>query len=72
MLEWTDDLEAFILKGYGKSLNYQMGVPLLEDIVKSMEDAIQAKERKFYIGLVYVLIGCDGVALCLFSCNNEE
>ncbi|KAK9186679.1 hypothetical protein WN944_018067 [Citrus x changshan-huyou] len=44
LLEWTDDLEVFILKGYGKSLNYRMGVPLLEDIVQSMEQAIKAKE----------------------------
>lgn len=44
MLEWTDDLEVFILKGYGKSLNYRMGVPLLEDVVQAMEQAIQAKE----------------------------
>ncbi|KAF3433356.1 hypothetical protein FNV43_RR24458 [Rhamnella rubrinervis] len=45
LLEWTDDLEVFILKGYGKSLNYRMGVPLLEDVVQSMEHAIQAKEE---------------------------
>ncbi|XP_048326107.1 uncharacterized protein LOC107413891 isoform X1 [Ziziphus jujuba] len=45
LLEWTDDLEVFILKGYGKSLNYRMGVPLLEDVVQSMEQAIQAKEE---------------------------
>lgn len=46
LLEWTDDLEVFILKGYGKSLNYRMGVPLLEDIVQSMEQAIKANEEK--------------------------
>ncbi|BBH05184.1 histidine acid phosphatase family protein [Prunus dulcis] len=44
--EWTDDLEAFILKGYGKSINYRMGVPLLEDVVQSMEQAIKAEEEK--------------------------
>ena len=44
MLEWTDDLEAFILKGYGKSINYRMGMPLLEDVVQSMEHAIKAEE----------------------------
>jgi len=44
LLEWTDDLEAFILKGYGKSINYRMGMPLLEDVVQSMEHAIQAEE----------------------------
>ncbi|KAK6234392.1 hypothetical protein QUC31_006798 [Theobroma cacao] len=44
LLEWTDDLEVFILKGYGKSLNYRMGVPLLKDVVQSMEEAIKAKE----------------------------
>lgn len=44
MLEWTDDLEVYILKGYGKSLNYRMGMPLLEDVVQSMEQAIKAKE----------------------------
>ncbi|PON51400.1 Histidine acid phosphatase [Parasponia andersonii] len=45
MLEWTDDLEVFILKGYGKSINYRMGVPLLEDVLQSMEQAIRAKEE---------------------------
>lgn len=44
LLEWTDDLEVFVLKGYGKSLNYRMGVPLIEDILQSMEQAITAKE----------------------------
>ena len=44
MLEWTDDLEAFILKGYGKALNYRMGVPLLKDVVQSMDQAIEAHE----------------------------
>uniref|UniRef100_A0A2P2L913 Multiple inositol polyphosphate phosphatase 1 n=1 Tax=Rhizophora mucronata TaxID=61149 RepID=A0A2P2L913_RHIMU len=46
LLEWTDDLELFILKGYGKSINYRMGVPLLEDVVQSMEHAIKAQEEK--------------------------
>ncbi|XP_011655004.2 multiple inositol polyphosphate phosphatase 1 isoform X1 [Cucumis sativus] len=46
LLEWMDDMEVFILKGYGNSLNYRMGVPLLEDIVQSMEKAITAKEEK--------------------------
>ncbi|XP_027335184.1 multiple inositol polyphosphate phosphatase 1 isoform X1 [Abrus precatorius] len=46
LLEWTDDLEVFILKGYGKSLNYRMGMPLLEDVVQSMEQAIKAKEER--------------------------
>ena len=44
MLEWADDLEVFILKGYGNSLNYRMGVPLLEDVLLSMEEAIKARE----------------------------
>ncbi|KAF5946874.1 hypothetical protein HYC85_017102 [Camellia sinensis] len=44
LLEWTDDLELFILKGYGNALNYQMGVPLVEDVVQSMEQAIMAKD----------------------------
>jgi multiple inositol-polyphosphate phosphatase/2,3-bisphosphoglycerate 3-phosphatase len=43
-LEWTDDLELFILKGYGNSLNYQMGVPLLQDVLQAMEQAIKAQE----------------------------
>ncbi|CAL5390595.1 unnamed protein product [Camellia sinensis] len=46
LLEWTDDLELFILKGYGNALNYRMGVPLLEDVVQSMEQAIMAKEEE--------------------------
>ncbi|CAH9113106.1 unnamed protein product [Cuscuta europaea] len=45
LMEWTDDLELFIIKGYGNSLNYRMGVPLLEDVVQSMEQAIKAKEE---------------------------
>ncbi|KAK6932969.1 Histidine phosphatase superfamily, clade-2 [Dillenia turbinata] len=45
-LEWTDDLEGFLLKGYGKSINYEMGVPLLKDVLQSMEQAIKAKEEK--------------------------
>ncbi|KAL0317033.1 UNVERIFIED_CONTAM: Multiple inositol polyphosphate phosphatase 1 [Sesamum angustifolium] len=44
LLEWADDLEVFVLKGYGNSLNYRMGVPLLEDVIQSMEQAINAKE----------------------------
>ncbi|XP_022748429.1 multiple inositol polyphosphate phosphatase 1-like isoform X2 [Durio zibethinus] len=44
LLEWTDDLEVFMLKGYGESLNYRMGVPLLKDVVQSMDQAIKAKE----------------------------
>lgn len=44
MLEWADDAEMFILKGYGNALNYRMGVPLLEDVVQAMEQAIKAKE----------------------------
>ncbi|KAF4380121.1 uncharacterized protein LOC115706559 isoform X1 [Cannabis sativa] len=50
MLEWTDDLEAFILKGYGNSINYRMGVPLLKDILQSMEQAIRAKEENHVPG----------------------
>jgi multiple inositol-polyphosphate phosphatase/2,3-bisphosphoglycerate 3-phosphatase len=46
LLEWADDLELFILKGYGNSINYRMGVPLLEDVVQSMEQAIKANEGK--------------------------
>ncbi|KAL3019317.1 hypothetical protein AAZX31_05G076600 [Glycine max] len=46
LLEWTDDLEMFILKGYGKSLNYRMGLPLLEDVVQSMEQAIVVEEER--------------------------
>ncbi|XP_020228709.1 multiple inositol polyphosphate phosphatase 1 isoform X1 [Cajanus cajan] len=46
LLEWTDDLEMFILKGYGNSLNYRMGLPLLEDVLLSMEQVINAKEER--------------------------
>ncbi|XAR71902.1 Multiple inositol-polyphosphate phosphatase [Bertholletia excelsa] len=45
LLEWMDDLEVFILKGYGNALNYRMGVPLLRDVIESMEQAIKAKEE---------------------------
>ncbi|KAH7854323.1 hypothetical protein Vadar_012552 [Vaccinium darrowii] len=45
LLEWIDDLKLFILEGYGNALNYRMGVPLLEDVVQSMEQAIMAQEE---------------------------
>ncbi|KAI4986028.1 hypothetical protein ZWY2020_018658 [Hordeum vulgare] len=47
LLEWTDDLEGFVLKGYGESINYKMGLPLLKDVVQSMEEAIIAKEENY-------------------------
>ncbi|KAM3281990.1 multiple inositol polyphosphate phosphatase 1 [Capsicum chacoense] len=50
LLEWADDLELFVLKGYGNSLNYRMGVPLLEDVIQSMEQAIKAKEEGYAPG----------------------
>lgn len=57
LLEWTDDLEVFLLKGYGNSLNYHMGVPLLSDVIQAMEQAIQAEEGCFlffsFLLLVY-------------------
>jgi hypothetical protein len=40
LLEWADDLQMHHLKGYGETLNYRMGVPLLEDVVQSMDRAI--------------------------------
>jgi len=46
-LEWADDLEGFVLKGYGESINYKMGLPLLKDVVQSMEAAIIAKEENY-------------------------
>ncbi|KMS99483.1 hypothetical protein BVRB_2g044760 isoform A [Beta vulgaris subsp. vulgaris] len=45
LLEWTDDLEVFVLKGYGKSVNYKMGLPLLKDVVESMELAVKSNEE---------------------------
>uniref|UniRef100_A0A0D9VND7 Multiple inositol polyphosphate phosphatase 1 n=1 Tax=Leersia perrieri TaxID=77586 RepID=A0A0D9VND7_9ORYZ len=50
-LEWTDDLESFVLKGYGESINYRMGLPLLKDVFQSMEDAIIAKEENHPDGM---------------------
>ncbi|XP_062177714.1 uncharacterized protein LOC133882530 [Alnus glutinosa] len=46
LLEWTDDLELFKLKGYGEPLNYQMGVPLLQDVWQAIEEAKKAQEEK--------------------------
>jgi multiple inositol-polyphosphate phosphatase/2,3-bisphosphoglycerate 3-phosphatase len=46
LLEWADDLEMFHLKGYGETINYRMGVPLLDDVVQSMDRAMLA-DRKF-------------------------
>ncbi|GAB2270998.1 hypothetical protein Dimus_005853 [Dionaea muscipula] len=45
LLEWTDDIEVFVLKGYGNSLNYRMGVPLLKDVLESMELGIIAYQE---------------------------
>ncbi|XP_042456030.1 multiple inositol polyphosphate phosphatase 1-like [Zingiber officinale] len=45
LLEWTDDLEVFMLKGYGESVNYRMGLPLLQDVVQSMEKTINSEEE---------------------------
>ncbi|XP_010534618.1 PREDICTED: multiple inositol polyphosphate phosphatase 1-like [Tarenaya hassleriana] len=50
LLEWTDDLEVFILKGYGNSLNYRMGAPLLQDVLHSMEEAVKARKEKLPSG----------------------
>ncbi|KAH7372767.1 hypothetical protein KP509_17G020000 [Ceratopteris richardii] len=44
MLEWADDLEVHKLKGYGKSINYRIGVPLLTNVYESMERAIAARK----------------------------
>lgn len=44
VLEWTDDLEFHHLKGYGESINYRMGVPLLKNVWESMETAILASK----------------------------
>ncbi|KAL2650155.1 hypothetical protein R1flu_018283 [Riccia fluitans] len=46
LLEWADDLQAHHLKGYGEAINYKMGVPLLEDVVSSMDRAIAASEAQ--------------------------
>ncbi|KAG0582348.1 hypothetical protein M758_3G051300 [Ceratodon purpureus] len=46
LLEWADDLEMHHLKGYGEKLNYRMGVPLLDDVVKSMDRAMAADQSK--------------------------
>lgn len=47
LLEWADDLEMHHLKGYGESLNYRMGIPLLDDVVQTMDRAMAA-DRKFF------------------------
>eukprot|EP00249_Psilotum_nudum_P011553 c23236_g1_i1 orf=247-1761(+) len=44
LLEWADDVELHLLKGYGESINYRMGVPLLNNVVESMEQTILARE----------------------------
>ncbi|KAF3334644.1 multiple inositol polyphosphate phosphatase 1 isoform X1 [Carex littledalei] len=51
LLEWTDDLEFFLLKGYGKSINYWMGVPLLRNIFQTMQEAIRANEESLPGGM---------------------
>ncbi|KAE8695680.1 Histidine acid phosphatase family protein isoform 2 [Hibiscus syriacus] len=65
LLEWMDDLEGFILKGYGKSLNYQMGVPLLKYVIQSMDQAIVAREGNVTLSdslLLFGIIGQDNQA----------
>lgn len=44
LLEWADDLEVHRLKGYGESINYRMGIPLLTNVLSSMERAIVASK----------------------------
>lgn len=44
MLEWADDVEVHKLKGYGESINYRMGVPLLTNVLESMERVIAANK----------------------------
>ncbi|GAQ89106.1 Histidine phosphatase superfamily protein [Klebsormidium nitens] len=39
-LEWADDIELHILKGYGAPINYRMAQALLQDILESMEGAL--------------------------------
>ncbi|XP_024363321.1 uncharacterized protein [Physcomitrium patens] len=45
-LEWADDLGTHHLKGYGDTLNYRMGVPLLNDVVKTMDRVIADAQSK--------------------------
>eukprot|EP01018_Ginkgo_biloba_P004749 Gb_24160 [translate_table: standard] len=52
LLEWADDLELHHLKGYGESINYRMGVPLLQNVLQSMEQAIMRKEDPHIPGSV--------------------
>lgn len=40
-----------MLKGYGDSVNYRMGAPLLQDVVQSMEKAIVSEEGNLKQGL---------------------
>lgn len=46
LLEWADDVAIHYLKGYGNSLNYRMGVPLLEDVLGAMDAAKGQVERR--------------------------
>ncbi|RWW05297.1 hypothetical protein BHE74_00025708, partial [Ensete ventricosum] len=70
LLEWTDDIEAFVLKGYGESVNYRMGVPLLQDVVLSMEQAISAEEGNLnFLPYSYTNISLY-LKACLHSASN--
>lgn len=44
-----------MLKGYGKSVNYRMGLPLLKDVVESMELAVKSNEGIKTMGFVFLL-----------------
>eukprot|EP00850_Spirogloea_muscicola_P015719 SM000123S25831 [mRNA] locus=s123:106895:113303:+ [translate_table: standard] len=46
VLEWADDVELHLLKGYGAVVNYRMGVALLRDMVKAMDDAVAADQSE--------------------------
>ncbi|CAM6110311.1 unnamed protein product [Calypogeia fissa] len=54
LLEWADDLEAHHLKGYGEAINYRMGVPLLRNVLTTMEQAISASEGHEFEGVLQV------------------
>jgi len=53
LLEWADDLEMFRLKGYGETINYRMGVPLLDDVVQSMNRAM-SDDRKIPVQSLFI------------------
>ena len=47
MLEWLDDVDLYVRRGGGSTINYQIFQPLLLDLVRSLQAAVDRSEGPF-------------------------